>query len=343
MTNQDNDKGEANSGRPKGSSGDVVVIGESPSALTVSLQTVQGIYNELTGKSEEVSKSYDKPIRVRFTDIEQLDHKINQACEQYNIVSGNCSATIYYVDDTRDRFSSFERFRLHNAGSPSPVESILLKYNFLLLLPKTREPQSYTLSVRLASRVAVMRRMEREFFGPPAGIMRLMGNRTAVIEIQYVDYMVARNLLNLVDEWFQCIPVAPEYRVLNWLRQRSHFIPRFVRFATAMFVGFLIVTLLPSFVAQDSTDLYGFGVFVSYSLIGVFAAYKASDFFAGLVEDAIDEWTEVSYINITKGDQIEIDKAGRRNTFYVFKAISSLLLSIAVSVVAKVVANIIVP
>lgn len=82
-----------------GSSGNVAVIGETTSS-TVSLQTLQGIYNELTGKSEEVSKSYTKPIQIDFTHIEQLNRKITQVCEQYNIVSSNCSVAVFYIDDT---------------------------------------------------------------------------------------------------------------------------------------------------------------------------------------------------------------------------------------------------
>ena len=214
-----NDKiaNDSESNGSEGTSGDIAVIGESSKSAQVSLQTLQGIYNELTGKSEEVGKSYSKPIRVKFSDIEQLNHKITQACEQYNVVSGSCSVTVYYVDDTRDQFSSFDRFRLHNSGSTSPVESVLLKYNFLVLLPKTKKPQSYTVSIRLASRVAVSKRMKSEFYGTPPSIFRLMGNRTAVVEIQYVDYMVARNFLNLIDEWFKGIPTATEFKPLHWL------------------------------------------------------------------------------------------------------------------------------
>jgi hypothetical protein len=122
-----NDNQEQIEPQPDGASGDIAVIGETSNATVISLQTLQGIYNELTGKSETVSKSYSKPIRAKFADLEQLNHRISQACEQYNVISGNCSVTVYYVDDTTDRFSSFDRFKLHNAGSTSSVESVLLE------------------------------------------------------------------------------------------------------------------------------------------------------------------------------------------------------------------------
>lgn len=326
-----------------GTSGDVAVIGESSKSTQVSLQTLQGIYNELTGKSEEVGKSYSKPIQVKFSDIDQLNYKIIQACEQYNVVSSNCSATVWYVNDTRDRFSSFERFRLHNSGSVSPVESVLIKYNFLFLLPKTKQPQSYTVSIRLASRVAITKRMESEFYGAPPSIFRLMGNRTAVIDIQYVDYLVARNFLNLIDEWFKGIPTASEFKPLHWLQVRSHLIPRVARFATAVFVALLVVTLLPIFIAQGATDLLSFGQFLGYALLGIYSAYTLSGWSATFIESSLDHYTELSYLHLTKGDEQEISKAERNNKLVIAKGIGGFILTICVSVVTKIVANILTP
>lgn len=322
-----------------GALGDVAVIGESSNSTPVSIQTLQGIYNELTGKSEQVGKSYNKAIRVRFSDIEQLHHKITQACEQYNVVSGNCSATVFYVDDTRDQFSSFDRFRLHNSGSTSPVESVLLKYHFLVILPKTKKPQSYTVSIRLASRVAVAKRMESEFYGVPPQIFKLMGNRTAVVEIEYVDYMVARNFLNLVDEWFKGIPTATESKLLHWFQARSHFIPRVARFATALFVGLLLVTLLPHFVTQGATDLLLFGRFLGYSLLATYASYTLANWSAGFIETSLDHYSELSFLNLTKGDEIEIARAEKTNKFAIAKGVGGFFMTICVSVATKLVAN----
>lgn len=337
-TNKDSDLNGSN-----GISGDIAVIGESSNSTQVSLQTLQGIYNEITGKSEEVGKSYSKPIRVQFSDIVQLNHKVTQACEQYNVVSGNCSVTVYYVDDTRDRFSSFERFRLHNSGSTSPVESVLLKYNFLVVLPKTKQPQSYTVSIRLASRVAVAKRMEGEFYGAPPLIIRLMGNRTAVVDIQYVDYMVARNFLNLIDEWFKGIPTATEYKSLHWLQIRSHLIPKVARFATAIFVVLLVITLLPHFIAQGTTDLLLFGRYLGYALVATYAAYTLAGRFAVYIEHSLDHYTELSYLQLTKGDELAIAKAKRGNKFAIVRGVSGFFLTICVSIVTKIIANILAP
>ncbi|MDB0543887.1 hypothetical protein LBW62_21865 [Ralstonia solanacearum] len=326
---------ESNGGGDERGSGDVAVGVESSSPTRISIQTLQGIYNELTGKSERVGKSYGKPFQINLSDIENLNRRIEQAHDQYHIVSNNCNVFVYYVDDTRDKFSSFDRFALHSDGSASAVESIFLKYNFLVCLPKTRAIQNYTVSIRLASRVAVAKRMMSEFYGAPPAILRLMGNRTAVVHVEYVDYLVARNFLNIIDEWFRVIPVASESKVLNWLQIRSHAVPRVSRFLTAMFVGSVLVMVAPNFIKGGSTDLLNMFRFSACGLMVVYAAYMISSWCAGLVEGGLDGYSELSYLKITKGDDREISNASDENKFAFIKGVGGFLLTVCVSIFTK--------
>lgn len=56
-----------------GASGDLAVIGEgTQNRQQVSLQVLQGIYHELTGKSEELSKSFEEPIQLTAAEFEQF-------------------------------------------------------------------------------------------------------------------------------------------------------------------------------------------------------------------------------------------------------------------------------
>jgi uncharacterized protein YacL len=215
----------------------------------------------------------------------------------------------------------------------------LLKYNFLVLLPKTKQPQSYTVTIRLASRVAVMRRMEGEFYGPPPQIVRMMGGRTAIVEVSYIDYMVARNLLNIIDEWFKGIPTADEFKWLNWFRYRSHQIPRVAKFITGVIIGLILIAILPKFIPSGSTNLLTYGIFSAWAMLAAFVAYRMAGFFAALIANSIDEWTEVSYVCITKGDELEISKAERKNRFAVIRGVAGIVLTLSVSVASKIIAN----
>ena len=174
----------------------------------------------------------------------------------------------------------------------------------------------------------------------PPQIFRLMGNRTAVVEIQYIDYMVARNFLNLIDEWFKGIRTATEFKLLHWFQAKSHLVPKVARFATAVFVAFLVIALLPRFIAQGTTDLLVFGQFMGYAILVTYAAYTLAGWSAAFIENSLDRWTELSYLKLTKGDELEIAKAVKNNRFAVAKGIGGFVLTVCVSLATKIIANI---
>ena len=117
-----------------------------------------------------------------------------------------------------------------------------------------------------------------------------MGNRTAIVDIEYIDYMVARNLLSVVDDWFKLIPVAPEWTLINALQSYSEFFAPVARFFTTLFVALVAIQFLPIFVKRDTADLLGFGYFLGFSLLVIYAAYTLTDWFARILEAAIDSY-----------------------------------------------------
>ena len=62
------------------SSGDLAVIGERD-GTEVSFQLVQDVYNEITGKEEELNKGYDLSFRVQIDDLQQHHYQVKQLCE----------------------------------------------------------------------------------------------------------------------------------------------------------------------------------------------------------------------------------------------------------------------
>jgi hypothetical protein len=188
---------------------EIIPSGSDPDAQVdvggkyVSMQTVQHIYNELTGRSEELARSYTINHCTSFEDICQLNIKICQMYEQYNIASKNCSVTIYHVDDQKQTFSSFERFEMYDRTTPSPVENLRLEYNFLIILPQVKKPQSYQIEINIHSRAAIVQRAKKENPLPPGFFLAVLAERTARMKIKYIDYTVARNFQLAIDSWFK--------------------------------------------------------------------------------------------------------------------------------------------
>jgi hypothetical protein len=322
-------------------SGDIAVIGEgTPNRTPVSLQVLQSIYHEITGKKEEVSKSYDEPYIITISEFEQLNLRILQTCEQYHIKALTTEFKIYYINDTQDTFSSFERFKAFNAGSDSSVESVLLKYNFLILLPKINQPQSYTITIRVASRIAIDKKMNSELFEMPK-ILKVLGSRIAIVTIEYIDYVVARTFLNVIDGWFKVLPCTSMPAWLKKVKKHSGYFPLLFKYAVGAIVAVIIFQIIPVILKPTST-LPTFANFVFAAFVGLFAAYKIGGHLGRATESSIDDWTALSYIQFTAGDKKEIDTARTANKWAISKVVASFAGSILISIAAKIIANIII-
>ena len=115
-----------------------VYLGSGTEQVSVALQHVQRIYREITGKSDILSKDYDVAFRIEAEDINQLNSRVKQALEQYSVTAGNCAVNVFFADDTRQQFGTFEAFAELNAASTSCVSSVEIKYNVLIVQPLTK-------------------------------------------------------------------------------------------------------------------------------------------------------------------------------------------------------------
>lgn len=295
----------------------------------VSMQVVQDIYNEITGKTEKLSKSYRTDHRTKFEDIEQLNIKIHQLYEQYNIVENNCNVTLYHIDDCKEVYSSFERFKLYDRSSTSPIENIRLQYNFLILLPKTRRPQSYTIEINIHSRAAIKQKAEKEH-ALPRSIIQFFATRTAQIEIEYIDYTVARNFQTTIDHWFSSLEQSKSSRVLKLAQGHTQNFSFILRYLSALFLCSFFFIEFPSWISTELTietqlklAILCFGTV--YILCGT--AAKIGTF----LEAAVDRIQPLSYLKLNRGDDTSISELQKSNDKNNAKTFIGLAVAIGIN------------
>ncbi len=266
-----------------------VVASGTDKETRLPLQVLQSIYHEITGKTESLIKTYDQAFKFEFNDLEQLNLRLTQACEQYNVSASNMSVTVYYTDDTKETFSSFDRFRGFNAGNTSPVESILLQYNYMIVLPKVKNVQSYSVEIRIVSRTIVSRKIEKQQFITFPKIIRMMGQKTAWIEIKYIDYAVARNILHVLDNWLNGVPQTKTSKIWKRFHANTEVIPYLTRYFTGGLVSLFIIGAIPYYLTSEAsiTQLASFIVIAFVSLFGV---YKLSQHLGRGAERSFDRW-----------------------------------------------------
>ncbi|MCQ8782295.1 hypothetical protein [Mangrovibrevibacter kandeliae] len=295
----------------------------------VPFQVVQDVYNEVTGKKETLSKNVSVNHQATMSDIIQLNNIIEQIFEQYAVQSSNVSVTVYHTDDRKEVFSSFDRFQLFDSTGICPIENVNIEYNFLMLLPKSRESKLYKISVHIHSRAAIIR---KEGTDPAYMIIaRFALSSTGRFSIEYVDYAVASTVYAAIDKWFEGLSVGPKSPVRNFFQRYSHLLPFIFSTITTACCGIPMIFLALQW-SLSEIDLKHVAVWGLSSFLMITIASKTAWQVGRMTETSLDRIAPMSFLNINKGDKRVIKEVEAMNRSNVIWAFGGILITIILNV-----------
>lgn len=298
---------------------------------SVSLQVVQQVYKEITGKTELISQRFEINHLATFEDLENLNRKIHQLLEQYSVEHQSCSITFFHENEASERYSSLERARLHEAASLSPTEGVAIEYDFLIVLPKARQPQPYKITINLGSRLVLLEKMRKQR-SLNSRVWRFLTSDTGGVSIEYVDYAVARNMRDAVAQWFGGLNQIEAPWWISVLRVVSPHADWVLKNVTAVVIACVAFLLWRS--DQEPT--------VAQALIMGLVAFTSIFVGSGLalrfgiwIEDLSDRQIVLSALQMNRGDDRLISGYRRSQT----KGLVAIALGIAGVVAVNVAAG----
>lgn len=278
-----------------------VKIGETQSQ--VSLKVYQDIYHQFTGRTEQIRKRYTQNLLLEFQELEQLHHKVMQLCDVHRVIASNEIISVFHEKERKEQFTSFERFRAYNANTTSPTVSVVFKYNFSIIPAGLQRTQEYVVTIRLTSRVAALNQMEADAPSFLRGrIFGFMNGGAAEITIEYADYIIARGFLEAFNEWVLGCKATPKSPTLSFLRNHSHNIPVIAQLILAGLVVFFGLQAVPSYFNLQATPAIWARFLIIYSG-GAYILINLMHMTASFTEQAIDNFPELSYLSLNKGDE----------------------------------------
>lgn len=315
-----------------GGNGQHVRIGDSN--MPVSVKVYQDIYHQITGRTEQIRKRYTDNILLEMAELEQLHHKILQLCDVHAVVAKNETISVFHDKERKEQFTSFERFRAHNANSPSPCVNIVLKYNFSIVPAGLQRPQEYVVTVRLTSRVAMLRQAEEE--APPfirGRVIAFIGDNTAEITVDYADYVIARGFLEAFDEWIQGCKCVPKKHWLRRLQGWSHLIPRALQLGVALLIVWYALAAIPGYFGSGSSP----EAWARYVVMYMGASYvllAVAQAAGRMIEQAIDTYPTLSYLKLNKGDERMISEFQGRARGALLKLAGGAALTVILGIIS---------
>lgn len=316
-----------------------VKVGEATNEKQVSLDLYQQMYRQITGRPEQIRRRYSDNLLISFSEIDQLNYKINQLHTVHNVVAQNTVVTVFHERDRKEQFTTFEQFSTYNSTAPSATTQVVLRYNFSILPPQEVRPKEYSVTIRLTSRVAALHDIEKDtpsFVG--GAFVGAITEFVADIQVEYSDYVVARGFMEAFDEWVSSCNKLPDKPLAKFLQKRSHlFAPFFRTLAAVLLVVFGVHEIGLQFGTNASTVsvlrflvLYFGGFFIIVSL--VHGAGK-------IMEDAIDRYVILSYLKLNSGDEKLISDFQNRNKRVFGKLAFGVITTLALQVLASYLAS----
>jgi hypothetical protein len=301
----------------------------------ISMQQFQHIYNQLTGKNEKISKASNKAIRLKSDDLLQVDKKIRQTLEQYNVIGMNSVYVVYFANGEKENFSSYEKFAMQVASHNEATESIYFKYELSILLPLLKQVQSYTITVRVLNRLELQKKFLRDMpFGASRAMVNYATSKTVEFSVEYVDFAVSRTIMAALDSWLGSLDETAENWVLKICRKISHFIPPLLKYSGVCFLTWGVMDNIDLIYK----DLEGYAYLVKYQVylaLTFFLTWRFLGFLGKIVEDSVDSTCDISFVSLTRGDQKAVELACKESKIDVIKACVTGAVSGVASFMAK--------
>jgi hypothetical protein len=310
----------------------VIIIGNEQSPI--SLKVYQDIYHQITGRTEKISQRYSDNILLDFSEIEQLHYKIMQLCDVHTVIANNEIISVFHEKERKEEFTSFEIFKKYNSNATKPTISVVLRYNFSIILPDRKQPQEYIITIKLISRVTMLQAMEEDI--PPFLRGRLVGfadQHTAEVSVEYADYIVARSYLEAFDEWIEGCNSKPNNKIIDLAQAYSYFIPKALKLLMSSVLIYYCLQSVPTFLANTSPQDWGrFFVIFGGAFYFVVAISETS---GRIIEKSIDSIQLMSYLKLNKGDEKLISKFSDRNKSTIFRFIGGCVLTIILGIISS--------
>ena len=322
--------------------GDIILELPDSKRIQLSVQEYQAIFNQITGRSEKITKGYSQAFDINFDEISQLHKKIIQVLQSYEVVAMNYSIIFYHKGEEKIEVSSLDKYDIR---INEPIESILFSYKVSIKptnisMPKFNQPQNYTISVRFVSELALNEDIVNFRKKLPYFMTTFSDIESARFNIEYVDYTIAQNIKNVIG---QCIA---GFKTLDNMKITSVAIERYRVIQIAIKYIIFITSLISLFYfspgyLQGDPGFIGISKLSLWYFIFLFFSYKVGNFLSFLAISALHSLKNHSQIFINRGDEKLIEKSRKERKRAVLKFFGTIITNLIISIASSVASAII--
>ena len=203
-------------------------------------------------------------------------------------------------------------------------------------MPKVKKPQNYKLSIRVGSKSTLLSYYIRNRISKLN--WKKGTNNPGHVKIEYIDYLVARNFLDVIKNWFESTEKTTPSKFTLFLRSKIGFICFCAKYFL-FFISLLITQLIiPVYISSKEENLSSFTYLLLYCFVLIFTSLKFGEFISRKIFWNINSIIDISYIKLNRGDERVIEEIEKENRNELINSIINTFITIILGIFSSVIA-----
>ena len=320
-----------------------IVPKQSEAITSRSLDELKSLFYLYNAKPDTEIRFLKGGKIVELADIRSLEEQVADKLGNHDTVGQTVSISFILSNKKLKEFSTWAEFdRAKWNTIKEKIEALSISWNILIQLPQYKSPQPHSMKLRIGNSIQPKDIFQLIFTSDDVSEV-LEARSAGVCKVDFINTILANELLFLVDEWYKGLKQAPEPDLIQ------KFFKKYGKAATAALRYFF--PLLSLFVACNYTDylyaLLGMEQNLSLatlqtSLLFLLTTFMLGSFIGRIIEESIDrkidKLEEYPNFMITKGDEnssVEFEQNNKKLTNQVCIRIFWILFSILISYPVK--------
>jgi len=316
--------------------------------------TYKSVFYAMTASAESKSAVFSRRVFVEMGDLCELYNRITEKLDiQFKNAGSKVTVNVSFSGERNYSFNNWDDFSKHNWYDTGPITSIIIKWEYHIMMPEYPIPQPHVLVVKISDGLKPEQLLNLVFTGKIENIELLEEELYPVVaRVDYINHNLGDELLNIVSEWDQGLKIQSEIErpFVKKLRKNkgkcawllSGLMKLLILVLSMLTIDLYILNLPNKELLNISTKqlcvilFLLFMTFILYSATRQFAHFLSSSFF-----HYIDNRRIYHAFGIDKGDKRIQDKCKEDINKNEHKAIVSFVLGIIVNLICGILSGII--
>lgn len=196
-----------------GIGGEIILTGGEQEAKlpAIPMPVLEALFATVTGAKDTIKTLRRRASKVQIGDIEQLEYLLSQWVAPYDPVS---SRTDYFVVNTanddlkghsRAKYGSLEALKRHEVGRTDSISSLTVVFSTLVENSEAGRLDNLEMSLTLSGVTPqyLYDAKESDRLGFSNSSRPDDEDKTLTIDVKYTNYVMAKGLISVVDDWYQ--------------------------------------------------------------------------------------------------------------------------------------------